>query len=211
MSTSTMSSSPMSFGEMLDEQRWDDHRFYHHSTVNQSLHLFSSLCFVAVYFLLATDHLVAAAILGWPISMIARQIGHFFFEPKEYDNLNKASFEEKEAVKVGYNLFRKRVLLSIWALSPLALYFAPSIFTSLAPYTSFAMFLEDLAVLWIGLAVGALAFRTVHLFFLFDVKTGLVWITKIITDPFHDIYIYHKAPLYVLRGQWIKASGPNRH
>jgi hypothetical protein len=24
--------------------------------------------------------------------------------------------------------------------------------------------------------------------------TGLVWMTKIITDPFHDVYLYHKAP-----------------
>ena len=25
--------------------------------------------------------------------------------------------------------------------------------------------------------------------------------TKIITDPFHDVYIYHKAPLHLLRGE----------
>jgi len=32
----------------------------------------------------------------------------------------------KEEVKVGYNLRRKVVLLSIWALSPLPLYFKPT-------------------------------------------------------------------------------------
>jgi hypothetical protein len=31
----------------------------------------------------------------------------------------------------------------------------------------------------------------------------LVWITKIITDPFHDIVLYYKAPLYLLRGELI--------
>jgi hypothetical protein len=25
--------------------------------------------------------------------------------------------------------------------------------------------------------------------------------TKILTDPFHDIYLYHKAPWQLLRGQ----------
>ena len=27
--------------------------------------------------------------------------------------------------------------------------------------------------------------------------------TKILTDPFHDIKLYHKAPLYLLRGELI--------
>ena len=42
-----------------------------------------------------------------------------------------------------------------------------------------------------------------HLFFIKDVQTGLVWATKILTDPFHDIKLYHKAPLYLLRGELI--------
>jgi hypothetical protein len=41
----------------------------------------------------------------------------------------------------------------------------------------------------------------VQLFFLKDVRTGLVWFTKILTDPFHDLKLYHKAPLHVLRGE----------
>ena len=44
-------------------------------------------------------------------------------------------------------------------------------------------------------------FRTVQLFFLRDVQTGLVWVTKILTDPFHDMKLYHRAPLQVLRGE----------
>jgi len=28
----------MTFREALAEQRWDDHRYYHHSRINQSLH-----------------------------------------------------------------------------------------------------------------------------------------------------------------------------
>ena len=42
-----------------------------------------------------------------------------------------------------------------------------------------------------------------HLFFIRDVETGLVWMTKIITDPFHDIKLYHKAPLSLLSGELI--------
>jgi hypothetical protein len=27
--------------------------------------------------------------------------------------------------------------------------------------------------------------------------------TKILTDPFHDVMLYHKAPLYLLKGEFI--------
>ena len=50
---------------------------------------------------------------------------------------------------------------------------------------------------------GALIFRTVHLFFIKSVLDGLVWFTKILTDPFHDVKMYYKAPLYLMRGELI--------
>jgi hypothetical protein len=198
------------FFEMLNQQRWDDHRFYHHSRINQSLHLISSITFVCTYVLLFT-HPVVGALLGWIFAMWIRQVGHFFFEPKGYDEFNQASHEEKERVKVGYNLRRKLILLAVWSLSTLALYLDPTFFGLFAPATDGAGFLDHLAKLWIALAVGAVLFRTVHLFFLQDVKTGLVWMTKIITDPFHDIKLYHRAPMQVLRGELFDPQGPRRH
>ena len=38
-----------SFWQALQTQRWDDHRYYHHSRINQSLHLVSALSFLASY------------------------------------------------------------------------------------------------------------------------------------------------------------------
>jgi hypothetical protein len=35
-----------------------------------------------------------------------------------------------------------------------------------------------------------------------------VWLTKILTDPFHDILLYHKAPLYLARGELIDPMKP---
>lgn len=198
------------FKEMLDEQRWDDHRFYHHNRINQSLHLLSSLTFVAVYVLLFT-HPVVGALLGWIFAMCIRQVGHFFFEPQEYDHVNQASHEEKEALKVGYNLRRKQILLSIWALSPLVLYLSPTLFGVFAPSDAPGVYLDRLAKIWVVLGVGAVLFRTVHLFFLKDVKTGVVWLTKIVTDPFHDIQLYYRAPLQALRGEMYDPAGPRRH
>jgi len=187
----------------LKEQRWDDHRFYHHSRVNQTLHLISAISFLATYVLLFT-HPVIAALFGWTFSMCIRQVGHFFFEPKGYDEENQATHAYKEQVKVGYNLRRKVILHSIWGATPIILYFAPTFFGLFStPWLNVSEYFQHLARLWIGLAAGALLFRTIHLFFLRDVLTGVVWFTKILTDPFHDVMIYWRAPLALARGEMI--------
>ena len=111
------------FFKALEVQRWDDHRYYHHSRINQSLHLVSAISFVIAYVLLFVDP-VAAALTGWLVSMTSRQAGHFFFEPKGYDHVNMATHEHKEEIKVGYNLRRKVVLMALWAAVPLLLWLA---------------------------------------------------------------------------------------
>ena len=191
----------------LAEQRWDDHRFYHHSRINQSLHLVSAISFLVTYVLLFTKP-VAAALFGWTFAMCIRQVGHFFFEPKGYDDMNQATHEYKEKVKVGYNLRRKVILHSLWGLMPVLLYFSPSFFGILPAYTDLGGYLQNLSKIWIALALGALLFRTIHLFFLRDVLTGVVWFTKILTDPVHDIMLYHRSPLYLLRGELIEPAKP---
>src|SRR5262249_47093360 len=197
------------FLETLREQRWDDHRYYHHSRVNQSLHLFSALSFLFAYVMIFKDP-ATAALVGWLLAMTSRQIGHFFFEPKDYDVVNDASHEYKEEIKVGYNLRRKVVLLSIWALSPIPLYFDPTLFGIFTPHANTAEFVRHVAQIWLVLGAAGLVFRTVQLFFVKDVVSGLAWATKILTDPFHDIKLYHKAPLYLLRGELIHPN-PGRH
>jgi len=188
------------FREHLKEQRWDDHRYYHHSRINQSLHLLSATSFVCAY-LLAFKDPAAAALTGWLVSMTSRQAGHFFFEPKCYDVVNQATHEYKEEVKVGYNLRRKVVLMTIWALSPLCLFVDPTLLHTVKPHHSLSEFMQHLGYLWLAVGIGGLLFRTLHLFKIKNVKTGLVWATKIITDPFHDIKLYYRAPTYLLRGE----------
>ena len=191
----------MTFREALAEQRWDDHRYYHHNRINQSLHLVSALTFLTAYALLFTEP-AAAVLLAWLVAMPSRQIGHFFFEPQDYDHANQATHEYKEQVKVGYNLYRKVILLSIWILSPLLLLADPSLLGLLTPSTDWYTLANNIAIIWMVVGVGGVMFRTVHLFFLRDVRTGLVWATKILTDPFHDVKLYHSAPLYVMRGEF---------
>ncbi len=189
----------MSFLEELHRQRWDDHRYYHHNRVNQLLHLLSASCFVVSYYLIFVDP-VAAVMVGWLLAMVLRQIGHFVFEPKTYDAVNEATHEYKESVKVGYNLRRKVVLLTIWILVPIALWLMPDFFGLLGDQQMDRGLVYNTAILWLFTGVGAVLFRTVHLFYLMGFQSGLVWAIKILTDPFHDIKIYHRAPLHILKG-----------
>lgn len=190
------------FLRALEEQRWDDHRYYHHSRINQSLHFVSAASFIVSYALVFKDPALAA-LLAWLVSMTTRQSGHFFFEPKGYDHVNRVTHEYKEDIKVGYNLQRKVVLMALWALSPLALLADPSLFGLVVPHETLWDFARNVGLMWFALGIAGLLFRTVHLFFLRDVRTGLVWMTKILTDPFHDLMLYRKAPLHLLRGELI--------
>jgi hypothetical protein len=194
------------FFKQLEIQRWDDHRYYHHSRINQTLHLISAISFLVAYALVLFDP-ATAALVAWLFSMTTRQSGHFFFEPLGFDEVNQATHEHKEAIKVGYNLRRKLVLLAIWAAAPLALWLEPSFFGQLMPATSVESFMHNTGMLWLFVGVGGLIFRTLHLFFIKGVLDGLVWMTKILTDPFHDIYLYHKAPLALMRGELIEQRG----
>lgn len=191
-----------SFLQALRIQRWDDHRYYHHSRINQSLHLVSALSFIVAYAAMFFDPVISA-LTGWLVSMTTRQAGHFFFEPRGYDQLNHASHEHKEAIKVGYNLQRKVVLMSVWGLSPLVVYLVPGLFGLLTPWTSGMEFIREVGIVWLAVGAGGLLFRVVQLFFIRDVETGLVWMTKILTDPFHDFILYWRAPLRLLHGELI--------
>jgi len=184
----------------LKKQRWDDHRYYHHCRINQTLHLVSALSFLVAYVTVFTNP-AAAALIGWLVAMVTRQVGHFFFEPKGYDTVNQATHEHKEDIKVGYNLRRKVVLLSLWALAPLILWLKPTLFGIFPRSASGADFMRHVCQVWLALGIGALLFRTVQLLLQQGPLTGLVWFTKILTDPFHDIKLYCRAPLYLLRGE----------
>jgi hypothetical protein len=192
----------VSFWKELQKQRWDDHRYYHQSRINQSLHFLSAISFVVAYIMLFEDPVIAA-LIGWLVAMVSRQSGHFFFEPQGYDDVNRATNEYKESIKVGYNLRRKVILLVIWAAVPAVLWLDPNFFGIFPAPRNTEEFIRHVGQVWLTLGISGLLFRTVHLFFLKGVMTGLVWLTKILTDPFHDLKLYWRAPLHLMRGELI--------
>lgn len=194
----------MSLSGMLRTQRFDDYRFYHQSTVNQTLHLFSAVIFLFCYALLFIDPALAG-IVGW-LAMLTRQTGHFFFEPNGYDAVNGVSNEYKEAIKVGYNQTRKIILLLVWGSAPIALYFQPTLFGLFDPPAGRLDFVRHVGTLWLAIGIGGGLARMLQLFVTRDLTTGLVWAFKVLTDPFHNIALYWNSPLKLMRGELIDTA-----
>jgi hypothetical protein len=190
------------FLKTLAQQRFDDHRYYHHSRINQSLHLVSAISFLTSYVLLFVNPALAA-ILAWCVSMTTRQSGHFFFEPRGYDEVNQATDEYKEEIKVGYNIKRKIALLVVWAAIPIVLWVQPSLFGLIDPAVDRSGFVHDVGIAWLLLGLGGLLFRGFQLATQQSLLVAVAWMTKICTDPFHDFMLYWKSPFALLRGEWI--------
>ena len=157
------------------------------------------------------QHALNPALVAWGVSMTTRQVGHFFFEPKGYDHINDASFEFKEAVKVGYNLKRKVVLLGIWAALPGMLLIDPTFLNYLQPHQDAIGFAINVGWLWFWLGVTGALFRVAQLTVTQSLETGVVWLIKIITDPLHDIKLYWSSPIHLLKGQIIDPEHGKQH
>lgn len=188
--------------ETLEVQRWDDHRYYHQSRINQALHLVSALSFLTAYAFLFVDP-VTAALIAWLVAMTTRQAGHFFFESREYDTVNNATFEHKEEIKVGYNLSRKVVLLGIWVAIPVLAFMWPATVTWAVPQAFEDTTTRIVGMAWLFLGIAGLLFRAVQLTIKESLTEATAWVIKIITDPFHDVKLYYRSPLHLLRGELI--------
>ena len=187
------------FTATLRTQRFDDYRYYHQSRINQTLHLISAVIFLGCYVLLFKDAALAG-LVGW-LAMLTRQTGHFFFEPNGYDAANNVTNEYKEAIKVGYNQNRKIVLLIVWGSAPVALFFFPTLFGVFSPPADRIDFIRHVGDVWLAIGIGGGLFRMVQLFIIRDARTALTWVFKVLTDPFHNIALYYKSPLALMRGE----------
>lgn len=79
----------------------------------------------------------------------------------------------------------------------------PTLFGLFAEPASRLDFVRHVGIIWLFIGIGGGLFRVVQLFITRDVLTGLVWVFKVLTDPFHNIAIYCKSPLALMRGELI--------
>ena len=120
--------------------------------------------------------------------------------------MHKVTNEYKEAIKVGYNQNRKIVLLIVWGSAPLVLFLFPTLFGVFPPPADRIDFIRHVGLVWLAIGIGGGLFRMVQLFIIRDVRTALTWAFKVLTDPFHNIALYWKSPLALLRGELIDTT-----
>jgi hypothetical protein len=66
-----------------------------------------------------------AALIGWCVSMTRARPGTSSSSRAATTRSTSVTDEYKEAIKVGYNMRRKVVLMAVWAAMPLVLWLRP--------------------------------------------------------------------------------------
>jgi hypothetical protein len=62
--------------------------------------------------------------------------------------------------------------------------------------------LRIVGIAWFFLGVVGLLFRAGQLVINENLTHATAWLIKIITDPFHDVKLYHRSPIYLLKGEF---------
>lgn len=156
-------------------RKHDDHLASHSHPLNQFFHLLSSSVFIYCYVLIFTD--LTTAVTASLAALFVRQFGHAIVEPPCHD---------KEELLLGFNTPNKTMIVSAYCLIPLANLFASGSWT-------FASFLErwpTIAQQWWGLTLVVVLGRVAYLAWLHDFRISMIWLVKLVTDPFTDIKAY---------------------
>jgi glutamate-1-semialdehyde 2,1-aminomutase len=153
----------------------DDHHASHNNVWNQYLHLVSSSVFIYCYLTIAL-HFTAAMWLG-VTALLVRQFGHAILEPACHD---------EEALLLGYNTPTKTLILFTFLLLPVAVVFRTDNW-SLAGLMQLA---DPIAMLWFWFTMLVVAARIVVLTFTHSFGIAMVWLVKLVTDPFTDLIAY---------------------
>jgi hypothetical protein len=118
-------------------------------------------------------------------------------------HVNQATDEHKEAIKVGYDVRRKVVLMSVWAALPLVLWAEPALFGAIEPAASLPAYLHDVGIAWLAHGGDRPRLRVVQIV----VAAGSADRAGVDDeDPHRPLprhRLYHKAPLHLLRGELI--------
>jgi glutamate-1-semialdehyde 2,1-aminomutase len=171
-------------------RKHDDHVASHSNFVNQVGHLLSSSAFIGCYFLVFRDY-VSAMCIGLA-ALFIRQIGHAIFEPPCHD---------KEELLLGFTTRSKTLVVAGYLLIPIAHVFGAD---SLSAERLWAM-IPEIALQWLALT-GAVVFGHVGmLVFTHGLRNALIWLVKLVTDPFTDLVAYAGPVSKVCRG-WLSGS-----
>jgi glutamate-1-semialdehyde 2,1-aminomutase len=153
----------------------DDHHASHNHALNQYIHLVSSSVFIYCYAILFMD-LTRAMMLGLA-SLFVRQIGHAVIEPACHD---------EEALLLGYTTPNKTLIVLAYLAIPIVL-IARAHAWSLSGVVSLA---DPIALQWFRWTLVVVLGRVAYLTWKHDLGIALIWLVKLVTDPFTDVVTY---------------------
>ena len=171
-----------SFYTEIMQRKHDDHVASHSNMINQFFHLLSSTAFIICYVWLFFD-LTSAMCVGLA-SLSIRQFGHAILEPPCHD---------KEQALLGFNTRDKSLLVGCYVLVPLAYLFLKGTHAG-----GSMSLLSIIAYLWFLLTVIAVLGHTALVAWKHDFRSSMIWLVKLVTDPFTDIAAYYRSPLRLL-------------
>jgi len=164
-----------SFYREVMRRKHDDHVASHSNVVNQVGHLLSSSAFIGCYLLVFRDY-VSAMCIGLA-ALFIRQIGHAIFEPPCHD---------REELLLGFTTRSKTWVVAGYLLIPIAHLFGAGSLSA----SSLLARVPDVALQWLALT-GAVVFGHVGLLvFTHGLRNALIWLVKLVTDPFTDLVAY---------------------
>ncbi len=102
---------------------------------------------------------------------------------------------------MGYNMRRKVIIVGVWLALPAVLVATPTFFGLLTSEPGFSGFVNSTGLLWLALGVVGVLARMLYLLIGRGPFCAFAWGAKILTDPFHNIGIYWRSPLALLRGE----------
>jgi len=173
-----------SFYNEIMQRKHDDHVASHSHVINQFFHLLSSTAFIACYIWGFFD-LTSAMCVGLA-SLLIRQFGHAILEPPCHD---------KEQLLLGFNTRDKSLLVGGYLLIPL-IYWA--IARSFGMTTSHSM-ISVVAHSWFFLTLVVVMAHVALLARKYDFRSSMIWLVKLITDPFTDIIAYYGSASKMLQ------------
>jgi len=164
-----------SFYREIMQRKHDDHVASHSHLVNRIGHILSSSAFLSSYYLVLRDP-VSAMCIGLP-ALFVRQIGHAVFEPPCHD---------KEKLLLGFTTRSKTLVVAGYVAIPI-------VHLALADSLSRRSLLElipTVAQEWLILTIAVVLGHVGMLMFTHGPRNALVWLVKLVTDPFTDLLTY---------------------
>ena len=178
------------FYEEVMRRKADDHKASHSNCVNQFMHLISSTIFIFNYYTIWGD-CTTTMVLGL-FSLFLRQSGHAIFEPPCHD---------EEELLLGFNTRSKCFVVAGYTLAPIVT------LLQLSGTVNFVQALEPVAKSWLMVTMFFVLGHTGLLWMQYGFRIAMVWLVKLITDPFTDVAAYYPSAINVWTSPDWKTAG----